>query len=106
MRCVCTVGFVLFQNVYVEAEPSYVTVDARLRYNSSSFSVAEASAKLVASVSTKFDIEPSMLVDDLDDPAGVLAPGVSVGGEHLLVEVELGRAGRVGERVGHGRGLR
>ena len=60
-RCVCEVGFLLFRNECVEQEPTFVSLEAVLRHNGSSLLILNVDTKLISSISTKFDIDPTML---------------------------------------------
>jgi hypothetical protein len=77
-RCVCRDGFILFRNECVEQQPSFVTLEAELRHNGSSLLMLNISTKLIASISSRFDIDATMLFVTVDETSeGVyLAPAI------------------------------
>jgi len=60
-RCVCGVGFILFNNECVEQEPNYVTLDGGLRHNTSTLGMLNISTKVIDSISSRFGIDTTML---------------------------------------------
>jgi len=60
-RCVCGVGFILFNNECVEQEPNYVTLDGGLRHNTTTLGMLNISTKVIDSISSRFGIDPTML---------------------------------------------
>jgi Tyrosine-protein kinase ephrin type A/B receptor-like len=76
-RCVCRDGFILFRNECVEQQ-TFVTLEAELRHNDSSLLMLNVSTKLIASISSRFDVDPSLLFVTVEETsAGVyLAPAI------------------------------
>jgi Ca2+-binding EF-hand superfamily protein len=60
-RCVCGVGFILFNNECVEQQPNYVTLNAGLRHNNSLLVMLNISTKVIDTIVSRFGIDQNML---------------------------------------------
>jgi len=65
-RCVCGVGFVLYNNECVELEPAYVRLGADLSSVNASLLLSDLTVNVIAAIVGLFDVNPDMLFVSVD----------------------------------------